>query len=242
MRCAIHLPIPRRSCPIPARNTVGASPAPVRHPLCSRLYAAQVERAEELGLRERRRDLLAGLSGRVLEIGGGTGVNLRHYPRTVEELVVIEPEPYLRGLLIDAAAGSPLQVKVLDATAERLPFDDGSFDAAVCCLVLCSVRDVAAAARELRRVLEPDGELRVMEHVASPRRFRRHGQQLADATLWPHLSGGCHLGRDTPAALEAAGFDVDLRETFGFRVGPLDPPKTHIRGVATLSRNTRSAS
>jgi ubiquinone/menaquinone biosynthesis C-methylase UbiE len=233
MRRALHLPIPRRSCPIPARSAAGAPLAPVRHPLCSRLYAAQVERAEELGLRDRRRDLLAGLSGRVLEIGGGTGVNLRHYPPTVEELVVIEPEPYLRGLLVDAAAASSLDVRVVDATAERLPFDDASFDAAVCSLVLCSVRDVGAAARELCRVLKPGGELRFMEHVASPRPLRRRAQQLADATLWPHLSGGCHLGRDTLASVEAAGFRVDLRETFGFRNAPLDPPKTHVRGVAT---------
>jgi SAM-dependent methyltransferase len=233
MRRAIHLPIPRRSCPVPARSATGSPPAPVRHPLCSRLYASQVDRAEELGLRERRRDLLAGLSGRVLEVGGGTGVNLRHFPPTVEELIVVEPEPYLRGLLVNTAAGSPLDVHVVDATAERLPFDDGSFDAAVCCLVLCSVRDAGAAARELRRVLRPGGELRFMEHVGSPRPLRRRAQQLADATLWPHLSGGCHLGRDTLASVQAAGFHVDIRETFGFRISALDPPKTHVRGVAT---------
>jgi SAM-dependent methyltransferase len=233
---ALRMPHRHRACPLPANTRQVDHARPVRHPLCSRLYAQQVERAEELGLSERRRELLAGVSGRVLEIGAGTGVNLRHYPSTVEELVLVEPEPYLRRRLTLAAAESSLRVTVIDASAERLPLDAASIDAAVSCLVLCSVRDVNATLRELRRILTPDGEFRFMEHVASERPPRRRAQRIADASLWPLVSGGCHLGRDTLGAMETAGFHVDRVEKFDFRIPPLDPPKTHVCGVAHIRR------
>ncbi len=152
----------------------------VRHPVCSRLYAKQVGRADELGLLERRRDLLAGLNGRNLEVGAGTGANLAHYPKAVTELVAAEPEPHLRSLLTEAATGSTPPVTVIDCAAETLPFPDAAFDAAVACLVLCSVRDPAKALTELRRVIRPGGELRFMEHVASSIPWRRRTPQTAD--------------------------------------------------------------
>ena len=204
----------------------------VRHPLCARLYAQQVERAEALGLAERRRSLLDGLSGRVVEVGAGTGTNLAHYPAAVTELVAVEPEPYLRGRLARAAAGTPREVAVVDAAAEQLPLEDGAFDAAVCCLVLCSVADPVRALAELRRVLRPGAELRFLEHVASPRPGRRRMQRAADATVWPLLSGGCHLGRDTTRLIADAGLAVEREERFAFGIPPLDPPKTHVLGVA----------
>lgn len=234
MPLALRIPHPRRSCPVPSSPPQADKARPVRHPLCSRLYARQVERAEELGLGERRRDLLAGLSGRVLEIGAGTGINLRHYPATVDELILVEPEPYLRRQLALASAKSSLRVTVVDASAELLPLDAASVDAVVSCLVLCSVRDVHATLRQLRRVLTADGELRFMEHVASERPLPRRAQRMADATLWPHLSGGCHLGRDTLGAMEAAGFRVAQEERFRFRIPPLDPSKMHVRGFARM--------
>jgi ubiquinone/menaquinone biosynthesis C-methylase UbiE len=204
----------------------------VRHPLCARLYARQAERAEALGLAGRRRSLLAGLSGRVLEIGAGTGTSLRHYPPEVTEVVAVEPEPYLRARLSEAASAATVAVTVVDAAAERLPLDDGTFDAAVASLVLCSVVDPDRVLAELARVLRPDGELRFLEHVASPHAGRRRAQRVADATLWPWLSGGCHLGRDTVGLLAAAGFAIDRDERFAFGIPPLDPPKTHVFGVA----------
>jgi ubiquinone/menaquinone biosynthesis C-methylase UbiE len=204
----------------------------VRHPLCARLYARQAERPEAMGLAERRRALLAGLSGRVLEIGAGTGTNLRHYPSEVTEVVAVEPEPYLRARLSEATASAAGAVTVVDAAAERLPFDDGSFDAAVSSLVLCSVEDTARALAEVARVLRPGGQLRFLEHVASPHAARRRAQRLADATVWPRLSGGCHLGRDTTALLEAAGFAIECEARFAFGIPPLDPPKTHVLGLA----------
>jgi SAM-dependent methyltransferase len=204
----------------------------VRHPLCARLYAQQAERAEGLGLAERRRGLLEGLSGRVLEIGAGTGTNLAHYPPAVAEVVALEPEPYLRQRLSETAQAAPVEVTVVDAAAEVLPFADAAFDAAVSCLVLCSVADPVRALAELRRALRPGGELRFLEHVASPHPRRRRLQRAADATLWPLLSGGCHLGRDTTQLIADAGFAIERCERFAFGIPPLDPPKTHVLGVA----------
>ena len=206
----------------------------VRHPLCARLYARQAERAEDLGLAEHRRRLLEGLSGRVLEIGAGTGANFAHYPSSVTDVVAVEPEPYLRQRLAEAAELAPITVKVVDAAAEELPFEDGDFDAAVSCLVLCSVGDPLRALGELRRVLRPGAELRFLEHVASPQPGRRRMQRAADATLWPLLSGGCHLGRDTTQHIADAGFVTERVERFAFGIPPLDPPKTHAIGVARI--------
>lgn len=218
----------RRACPIPSQDVVPT----VRHPLCSRLYARQVEQADALGMGERRRDLLAGLSGRVLEVGAGTGSNLAHYPAAVDEIVVTEPEPYLREVLRTAAAASPRHVQVFDAAAERLPFPDDAFDAVVLSLVLCSVSDPGRALAEVARVLRGDGRLRFLEHVVSDRASHARMQRAADRAGWPVLSGGCHLGRDSVAAIEAAGFVIERSERFAFRLSALDPPKAHVIGTA----------
>jgi SAM-dependent methyltransferase len=204
----------------------------VDHPLCARLYVRQSEQAERLGLAERRAQLLAGLSGRVLEIGAGNGLNFGRYPTAVTALIAVEPEPHLREHAERAAREAPIPVTVVDAVAEELPFAAEEFDAAVASLMLCSVADVAASLAEVHRVLRPDGELRFFEHVASPHRALRALQHAADATLWPRLSGGCHIGRDTERLIEAAGFSIERCDRFSFRIPPLDPPKTHVLGLA----------
>jgi ubiquinone/menaquinone biosynthesis C-methylase UbiE len=213
----------RRSCPIPR---------PVDHPVCARLYARQSEQAERIGLAARRAQLLGGLRGRVVEIGAGNGLNFAHYPASVTEVVAAEPERHLRALAEHAAREAPVPVTVVNAVAEKLPWPDDAFDAAVVSLVLCSVANVEAALAELRRVLHPGGELRFLEHVASPRPAVRAVQRAADATVWPHLSGGCHLARASDRLIEAAGFAIETCERFTFRIPPLDPPKTHVLGVA----------
>ncbi len=181
----------------------------VHHPLFARFYTHVLARNEPAELRAFRDELLAGLSGRVVEVGAGAGANFPHYPAAVSEVVAVEPESYLREQAVAAAVDAAVRVTVLDGVADALPLEDDSCDAAVACLVLCSVPDQASALAELRRVLKPGGELRYLEHVrgATPRMAR--AQRFVDATFWPHAFGGCHTARDTVAAIEAAGFALE---------------------------------
>jgi ubiquinone/menaquinone biosynthesis C-methylase UbiE len=181
----------------------------VHHPLFARIYTHVLARHEPAELLAFRDELLAGLSGRVVEVGAGSGANFAHYPPEVGEVVAVEPEAYLREQALAAAPQAPVPVTVLDGVADALPLQDASCDAAVACLVLCSVPDQASALAELRRVLKPGGELRFLEHVrgTTPRMVR--WQRVVDRTFWPRAFGGCHTARDTVAAIEAAGFALE---------------------------------
>jgi ubiquinone/menaquinone biosynthesis C-methylase UbiE len=198
-----------------------------RHPLAARLFAREVGHIDALGAADHRRQLLDGVAGRVLEIGAGTGISFGYYPPgAVTELVAVEPEPYLRNRAGEAAAAVPIPVSVVDATAERLPFADGEFDVAVAARVLCSVRDLAAALRELRRVLRPGGELRFYEHVVSTSAGAARCQRALDL-IWPHIAGGCHSGRDSARAITDAGFAIETCDRFTFRPSVLATPTSH---------------
>ncbi|MDQ3091750.1 MAG: methyltransferase domain-containing protein [Actinomycetota bacterium] len=204
----------------------------VRNPVFARVYDRVSGRAEDAGQREHRRELLEGLGGRVVEVGAGNGLNFVHYPTAVEEVVAVEPEPFLRERASAAAASAPVSVRVLDGTADRLPLEDASVDGAVVSLVLCSVPDQAAALGELRRVLRPDGELRFYEHVRSEHAGFACFQQVADL-LWPRVAGGCHTARDSGRAIEAAGFRIERCRRLTFRpcsvIAPIAP---HVLGRA----------
>jgi ubiquinone/menaquinone biosynthesis C-methylase UbiE len=205
--------------------------AAVHHPLFARLYAALSPCAEHQGQGEHRDELLAGLSGRVVEVGAGNGLNFAHYPGDVTEVVAVEPEAYLRGKAEESAATAGVRIRVVDGMADRLPLEDASVDAAVASLVLCSVPDQRAALAELRRVLRPGGELRFYEHVISrhPRKAAIQ-RRLDEWGIWPRMVGGCHLTRDTGAAIEAAGFSLERCRRLAFPPGRLGIP--HLLGVA----------
>lgn len=207
----------------------------VRNPLFAWLYTRMTQR-ESPELVEHRRETLAGLSGRVVELGAGNGRNFAFYPPAVTEIVAVEPEPYLRERAEEAASLASAPVQVVDAAADPLPFGDESFDAAVACLVLCTVPDQSRALAELRRVLRPGGELRFYEHVHARRQPLRAILELADrSTLWPRIAGGCHPTRETLAAIEAAGFVVERSRRFPFAPTRLQPAIPHILGAARRS-------
>jgi ubiquinone/menaquinone biosynthesis C-methylase UbiE len=197
------------------------------------MYPRVAERADRRGAAAHRRRLVEGLSGRVVEVGAGDGRNFAHYPATVSQLVAVEPEPTLRALAERAARAAAAPVTVVPGVAEDLPFADAELDAAVVSLVLCSVPDQARALAEVRRVLRPGGELRFYEHVIARRRPKRAVFELADRTgIWPKLAAGCHLSRDTAAAIAENGFEIEDCERIEFRSAPLEPKLTYILGRA----------
>jgi ubiquinone/menaquinone biosynthesis C-methylase UbiE len=202
----------------------------VKHPLFARGYAWLAKKEDKAGNFDNRKELLAGLHGRVIEVGSGIGSNFAHYPDAVTEVIALEPEPYLRAQSEQAAALAPVPVKVIDGVADALPVEDASLDAGVVSLVLCSVPDQDAALQELHRAIKPGGELRFYEHVVSNRASRRRVQVLFDKTFYPHVAGNCHLTRDTRAAIEHNGFTVQRSRRFPFPPGPFGLP--HILGSA----------
>lgn len=209
--------------------------AAVRHPVFARCYRRLVAAGEKHGLLELRTELLAGLSGRVVEVGAGDGANFRHYPDAVTEVVAIEPEPYLRSHAEAEAALARVRVpvRVVDGSADQLPLPDGSVDSVVFCLVLCSVPDQHSALAEARRVLRPGGELRFLEHVMAHRPgAMRRVQRRLDQFVWPQLFGGCHSGRDTVSAIEGTGFTITGLERSHFPEGTHTPVSPHVRGRA----------
>ena len=210
----------------------------VRHPLFARLFDRLAAKDKGRGEDALRRELLAGLSGRVVEVGAGNGINFEHYPSGVEQLIAVEPEPYLRGQAERTARSLSLQTMVVDGTAADLPLESGSVDAVAVAGVLCSVPDQEAALVEFRRVLRPGGELRFYEHVRSRRAAFGHYQDLL-ALVWPRLMGGCRPNRDTLAAIEHGGFRIERCRRFGFpanaRAYPVMPRILGVAGVTETS-------
>jgi SAM-dependent methyltransferase len=199
----------------------------VRNRFFSRMWVRMKDPPE--GVEHRKRNL-AGLSGRVIELGAGDGRNFAFYPPEVTEVLAVEPEPYLREHAEAAAREAPVKVAVSAGVADRLPAEDAGFDAGVASLVLCTVPDQAGALAELRRVIKPGGELHFYEHVHSDQPRQAGFENLLDH-VWPHIAGGCHPNRETQAAIEAAGFEIEEVDRFGFSPGFPVPQITHILGV-----------
>ncbi|MFF8831555.1 class I SAM-dependent methyltransferase [Streptomyces sp. NPDC015131] len=206
----------------------------VHHPLFARFYARMsVTMDARGGVAALREELLSGLSGRVVEVGAGNGLNFPHYPAAVSEVVAIEPERRLRRLAVSAGLRAKVPVDVVPGAAEALPVKSEAFDAAVASLVLCTVRDLPRALGELRRVLRPGGELRFFEHGLAGGRRMAAAQRALDRTVWPLLFGGCHTARDPLGAIEAAGFEiVTYRRLLVPEQGPRTPSSSCVLGVA----------
>ena len=203
------------------------------HPLFARFYDRLMAGTERAGLAEMRRKVLASASGRVLELGAGTGHNLEYYTEAVTELVLAEPDPNMAKILRErlqregTAAGQP---SVIEVPAEELPFDDGTFDVVAATLVLCTVEDPVRALAEVRRVLVEGGRFLYLEHVRSARRGLARWQNWLERP-WGWVSGGCHPNRPTDQLLAGAGFFIDSLERDKL---PKAPPLVRpvIRGVA----------
>jgi SAM-dependent methyltransferase len=203
------------------------------HPVFARCYAV-VGHFMEAEVTDHRSKLLAGLTGLVIEVGAGNGLNFSHYPATVTEVLAVEPEPYLRRLTLTAARQAPAPIRVVGGTAETLPTHDTSFDTAVASLVLCTVADLAGALAEIRRVLRPGGTLRFYKHVrADAPRLARWQDRLERP--WGWLAGGCHPNRDTVAAITTAGLRVVELDRFDLQAMPA-LARPHVLGVAQRPR------
>jgi ubiquinone/menaquinone biosynthesis C-methylase UbiE len=180
-----------------------------------RVFAAAYDRMtgplERAVFSERREHLVAGLSGHVLDVGAGTGANLAHL-RRASRVVAAEPDPAMRRRLAARVAAAPVPAEVSSDAAESLACPGASFDAVVFTLVLCSVASPDQALAEARRVLRPGGRLIVLEHVRGSGRLAWWQDRLTP--LWSRVNAGCHLGRDTAAAIERAGFTIEQAEYF----------------------------
>jgi ubiquinone/menaquinone biosynthesis C-methylase UbiE len=182
------------------------------HRFFAAIYDRLLASSEEGGLRQIRADLLREAKGRTLELGAGTGHNLPHYTDLVTELALSEPDPFMAVRLrrhLATEPPAPAVTEVVEAPAEKLPFENGSFDTVVCTLVLCTVGDPERALAETRRVLRPEGTLLYIEHVRSPDSERLWRWQDRLERPWGWIAGGCHPNRPTDRTLPAAGFELE---------------------------------
>ena len=163
-------------------------------------------RVERNGQADFRRSQLAAARGRVLEIGAGSGLSVPHYPETVNELVLLEPNPAFHRRLAEAADALPVRTSIVDADAHRLPFPDSSFDTVTASLVFCSIDDPERVLAEVNRVLRPGGRFLFHEHVRGG--GVRGVVQDVLTPLQRRLADGCHANRDFEALLAASPLDV----------------------------------
>jgi ubiquinone/menaquinone biosynthesis C-methylase UbiE len=169
-------------------------------------------------LRAYRERVAGGATGRVLEIGFGSGLNLPYYPETVHEIIGVEPASGMLALAKQAIATSPRKVTLLARSADDLPLDNRSVDTIVVTWSLCSILDVGWTLMEARRVLRPGGQMRFVEHGLSPDAKVAIWQNRL-TPLWRRCAGGCHLNRKMDDLIRNAGFDLAELST-GYARGP----------------------
>jgi ubiquinone/menaquinone biosynthesis C-methylase UbiE len=177
-----------------------------------------------------RRRACAGLAGEVLEIGFGSGLNIPYYPPGVSEVFAIEPADVAWKLARKRVDATPIPIHRAGLDGQALPFPDNRFDAALSTWTMCTIPDIDAALRELRRVLKPGGTLHFVEHGLAPDEGVRRWQHRLDP-LQQRLFGGCHLTRATPELLTGAGFVITELDAY-YETGAPKVVGAHTLGVA----------
>jgi ubiquinone/menaquinone biosynthesis C-methylase UbiE len=169
-------------------------------------------------LRPYRERVIGAAEGRVLEIGAGSGLNLRLYRSAASEVLALEPDQNLLRIAERNAKNAPRPVTFLEASAEQIPLEDRSVDTVVTTWTLCTIPDADRALREARRVLKTAGRLLFVEHGLAPERHVQKWQNRL-TPVWTKISGGCHLNRPIARIIETAGFAIESLET-GYLPGP----------------------
>lgn len=183
------------------------------------LYDPFLWLGERAGVRALRAEVLANARGDTVEIGGGTGLNLPHYPDAVEELTVVEPDPAMRTRFERRERRRGVRARLIGAPAERLPFADGSVDTVVSTFVLCTVDAPDLALQEIARVLRPDGQLLFIEHVRSDSPTLARWQDRLRPS-WQRFARGCRCNRAITQLIAASGLTLDDVRTASWRVMP----------------------
>ena len=197
------------------------------------IYDRMMASAERSFMKGVREEIAGGASGRVLELGAGTGANFAYYGLDADEIFAIEPDPYMLDRARPRADEAPRPIDLRQAPAEEIPFEDASFDTIVSTLVMCSVEDPRRALSEARRVLKPSGRLRLYDHVRYSHAFGAFWQDLI-APAWRYFGAGCSPNRDIAALVREAGFEFEQLELTR-PVPPLPPmviTRPHIKGIA----------
>jgi SAM-dependent methyltransferase len=197
------------------------------------LYERFTAPLEAAGLSQIRARLAGDLTGRVLEVGCGTGLNFAYYPAAAD-VTAIEPFEEYRAFAAERAKAASARITVQEGDAQTLPFSDASFDAALATLVFCSVPDEHRGLRELHRVLRPDAPVHLFEHVRSPHVLGATVQDIFNP-LWRWLVDGCNINRDTVAMVAAAGFHIEEVRMHDLRTPPPRFPMREIRARTPCS-------
>lgn len=201
-------------------------------------YAAIYDRmnasAERGIMKKIRSHQVGGATGRVLEIGAGTGANFPYYKEAgIEAVIATEPDPFMLERARRKLEELGLSIELRQASAEDLPFEDSSFDTVISTWVMCTVGDLQRSLGEVRRVLRPSGQFRFYEHVRFNNRLAALMQDIA-TPVWRWLGAGCHPNRDLSSAIQDAGFLLSrLERLYPFPpIPPLCVTQPHILGVA----------
>ncbi len=187
----------------------------------------------EASVSDRKRALFADLQGTILEIGPGAGANFGYYPSSVRWMG-IEPNPFMQPYLKKRAEEANLQIQVLQGQAERLDVEDGSVDAVVSTLVLCSVENLEGVLREILRVLRPGGTFYFLEHVAAPPQTQLRRVQGWLQPAWHVIADGCCLDRETGPVIEAAGFEQVTYDRFRAPIPAIVSPQIIGRAIKSI--------